>query len=38
VETAVPGLYLASAWGGFGGFTGAMGTGAMAARAVQRRA
>lgn len=38
VVSGVPRLYLASAWAGFGGFTGAMGTGALAARAVLRRA
>ena len=36
VRTAVPGLFLASAWAGFGGFSGAMGAGAMAARAAIR--
>lgn len=30
-RTSVEGLWLASAWGGFGGVTGAMGTGALAA-------
>jgi phytoene dehydrogenase-like protein len=33
VETIVPGLWLASAYGGFGGFTGAMMTGWLAAQA-----
>ena len=33
VETAVPGLWLASTFGGFGGFTGAMLSGMLAARA-----
>jgi all-trans-retinol 13,14-reductase len=33
VETIVPGLWLASAYGGFGGFTGAMKTGWLAAQA-----
>lgn len=36
VRTSVPGLWLASAWAGFGGFSGAMGSGAIAARAVLR--
>lgn len=36
VETAIPGLYLASAWAGFGGYTGAIGGGAMAARRAMR--
>jgi phytoene dehydrogenase-like protein len=36
VETAVPGLWLASSYGGFGGFTGAMMTGALAAQAALR--
>ena len=36
VETSVPGLWLASAWAGMGGFTGAMNGGAMAARAALR--
>lgn len=35
-NTAVPGLWLASAYAGFGGFTGAMGGGAMAALRVLR--
>ncbi|MCB1886589.1 MAG: hypothetical protein KDH20_03180, partial [Rhodocyclaceae bacterium] len=33
VQTSVEGLWLASAFAGFGGFTGAMGSGAAAARA-----
>lgn len=33
VETIVPGLWLASSYGGFGGFTGAMMTGSLAAQA-----
>jgi phytoene dehydrogenase-like protein len=37
VETPVPGLFLASAWGGMGGYTGAMGAGAEAARRALRR-
>ena len=36
VVSGVPQLFLASAWGGFGGVTGAMGTGAVAARAALR--
>lgn len=36
VRSAVPGLWIASAWSGFGGFTGAMSGGAMAARAALR--
>lgn len=36
VSAAVPGLYLASAFGGFGGFSGAMGAGGLAARAAER--
>lgn len=35
-RTAVPGLFLASAWTGFGGYTGAIGGGAMAARIALR--
>lgn len=31
-RTSIPGLWLASAWGGLGGFSGAMATGALAAR------
>jgi phytoene dehydrogenase-like protein len=38
VTTIVPGLWLASSFGGFGGFTGAMMTGALAARAALKRA
>lgn len=37
VRSSVPGLWIASAWSGFGGFTGAMSGGAMAARAALRR-
>jgi phytoene dehydrogenase-like protein len=37
VETPVPGLFLASAWGGMGGYTGAMGAGAEAARRALRQ-
>ncbi len=33
VETTVPGLWLASTFGGFGGFSGAMLSGMLAARA-----
>jgi phytoene dehydrogenase-like protein len=36
VATPVPGLWLASAFAGFGGFTGAMGCGAAAAQAALR--
>lgn len=36
VTTTVPGLWLASSYGGFGGFTGATMTGALAARAALR--
>ncbi|MEZ5668259.1 MAG: NAD(P)/FAD-dependent oxidoreductase [Alphaproteobacteria bacterium] len=38
VRTAIDGLWLASAYGGFGGFTGAMLTGALAARAALQAA
>jgi hypothetical protein len=38
VATSVPGLLLASAYAGFGGFTGAMGSGAAAAQAALKRA
>jgi hypothetical protein len=37
-HTPVPGLLLCSAYGGNGGFTGAMMAGAAAARAVEPRA
>ena len=37
VKTAVPGLWLASTFGGFGGFTGAMLSGMLAARAAVAR-
>ncbi|MBI1218732.1 MAG: NAD(P)-binding protein [Rhodobacteraceae bacterium] len=37
-RTSVPGLWLASAWAGMGGYTGAMGMGAVAARAALRTA
>lgn len=36
VATAIPGLWLASSYGGFGGFTGAMMSGALAAQAARR--
>jgi phytoene dehydrogenase-like protein len=35
-RTSVPNLWLASAWAGMGGYTGAMASGAMAARAALR--
>jgi hypothetical protein len=38
VTTNIPGLWLASSYGGFGGFTGAMMTGALAARSALKRA
>lgn len=37
VQTTVPGLWLASTYGGFGGFTGAMLSGLLAAREALRR-
>lgn len=36
VRSSVPGLLLASAWAGFGGYTGAMAAGASAAQAALR--
>ena len=36
VATTVPGLWLASSFGGSGGFTGAMMTGMLAAQAAMR--
>ena len=35
-KTAIPGLFLASAFAGGGGFTGAMGAGAAAAEAAEK--
>ena len=37
IETSVEGLWISSAYTGFGGFTGAMGGGISAARAAMRK-